>query len=716
MKVNKRYVRPNERRLRFESLEGRQMLAVSLELSTNVAIQPLLDTDGLPKNVNVSGPMGQPTAYQSEMTLDVNPTNPLHLAGFSHKLIFDPSDPETVTDYSQIDVFQSVDGGKSWTTTTINDQDEGIGIGLAELRGDPSIAFDAVGNLYIAYGHRSASGTDHLIVARQNAGQATFTQFRSATTVSGTGSLDKWHLATGSDGSGSNNQAVYVAYTQTTGNDYNIMVAGSSDGGNTFTTTAVGINDAAMDGHKRLFADPAVGPGGELHVAWIDLTAKTIHFDSDLNGLSGGFSFGTDVLVKQVTYSLDFPTIVNAQPDLGLRAGLSLDVDRSGRPSTNGRLYLTWVDGVGANFPSTTNQNSDIFLSYSTNGGVTWSPTGSVGNVDDSSGTEFNPWVDVDQITGSVNVLYYTTDGDQADGNNDVSVRIATSINGGDSFVYTTLSRQTSRENDGNPNDYLEYNGLAVHGGTLHGLWASRVAGGGAQGKDLEALYGSASLLSEVGDNVLTISGDDGGMATDDTIVVARSAANSDYLEVMVNGNLQYAGLLATVNVIIIDAGDGYNIIQIDANLDADVRIDGGSGIDELTLFGRGESLLGDFEFYGDAGNDIFTINFQNGDPLPRAGFNFNFDDGPGQDDVLADDSEGTHIAYFVAPTFLDAVDISIGDGRADSSSTEDDQTTLRAAIQEANFAAAKRYIFLPNGTYSLSLTGNRSHPGEDFP
>jgi hypothetical protein len=47
-------------------------------------------------------------------------------------------------------------------------------------------------------------------------------------------------------------------------------------------------------------------------------------------------------------------------------------------------------------------------------------------------------------------------------------------------------------------------------------------------------------------------------------------------------------------------------------------------------------------------------------------------------------------------------------DGRADSSSTSaDDQTTLRSAVQEANAASNPTYIFIPIGSFGLSVSGS---------
>src|SRR5262249_1829419 len=148
--------------------------------------------------------------------------------------------------------------------------------------------------------------------------------------------------------------------------------------------------------------------------------------------------------------------------------------------------------------------------------------SGNTGNVDSSTATEFNPWLDVDQSSGSVNLLYYTTAGDPS-GNNSVHPRVAVSVDGGSTFAHADVSVQTSDENGGNPDDYGEYNGLVVHDGTLHAIWGSRVSVDATHpySYDLEALYANASILSLCGDNVLTVTGDDGGVPTGDEIVVA---------------------------------------------------------------------------------------------------------------------------------------------------------------------------------------------------
>jgi hypothetical protein len=551
------------------------MLAVTLDLASQVAPAPMLDGTQLPINANVNAST-QINGNQSEMSVVVDPTNPLRLAGFSARLQGQGASRD------QIDVFYSADGGNSWTSTTIDDGSQGIndGYGSGSLRGDPTIAFDEAGILYIGYVHRNGD-TDRIIVAKSIDHGATFSGFWAIDTENTVqGYVDKPHLATGPDGPNSSNQAVYIAYSKGSNNSsVDIWTAGSNDAGNSFASSQpmqVSDIETDVDIHFRLFARPAVGSDGALYVSWADHiapllpfggppTTASLKFDVDLDGFfSTNESFGTDINVRTLTEPL-FPgeSFAPAQPTRGIHTGPVLDVYRSGNP-TNDRLYITWTDAIDANFD--TNFNSDIFLATSEDHGATWSQLGNIGNVEDSIGTDFLPWVDVDQSTGSVNVIYYTTDGNP---DAEVDVRLATSVDGGNSFQYATLSRATSDESGGSADDYLEYIGLDVHDGTVHGLWASRVS---AASTDLEPLTARASLESVSGTNLLTVTGDDSGV-TDDVIKVRLSPANNDFLEVLINGTLEFAGLMDTIDQIDVDGLLGVNTYLIDPNISLPVTL-----------------------------------------------------------------------------------------------------------------------------------------------
>jgi len=356
-----------------------------------------------------------------------------------------------------------------------------------------------------------------------------------------------------------------------------------------------------------------VGPNGELYIAWHSVATGELLYDRDLDGLFSGLnSFGIDTTAVSLFSNVYFKK-VPAAPDRGIFTGSSLDVDRSGG-TNNGSLYLAYVN----NCDVCSGDNYDVFLARSADQGVTWVNTGrDPGNVENSSGTDFHAWVDVDQKTGSVSVVYYTTDGDQTSGNDDIRVRLATSTDGGLSFTKSILSTSTSNETGGSSSDYLEYNGLAVHDGTAHAVW------GGKPGPetDLEAMTASASLSSATNGNALVVSGDDSG-ATNDTIVVRPSAANGEFLEVVVNGQRQFAGLLASIDKITASGLGGVDSISIDSTFVAfgilidggasDDLISGGSGPDTL-LGGPGNDRLeggdGSDSLVGGTGDDVFVFD-----------------------------------------------------------------------------------------------------------
>ena len=64
-------------------------------------------------------------------------------------------------------------------------------------------------------------------------------------------------------------------------------------------------------------------------------------------------------------------------------------------------------------------------------------------------------------------------------------------------------------------------------------------------------------------------------------------------------------------------------------------------------------------------------------------------------------------LAVFTVNSLLDTVDVNPGDGVAADAAG---QTTLRAAIMEANAASGADTINLPAGTYTLNRTGSEEH------
>src|SRR5438046_2426862 len=113
-----------------EPLEGRRLLSAVLTLDQSQTI--------------IAGGTQDATAFagtggsDAEMLMAVNPLNPLNVVGFTWN-----------TSYPR--VLRSVDGGATWgTPLNIDGTVEGFGE-YVYSRFDPSLAFDADGNLFIGY-------------------------------------------------------------------------------------------------------------------------------------------------------------------------------------------------------------------------------------------------------------------------------------------------------------------------------------------------------------------------------------------------------------------------------------------------------------------------------------------------------------------------------------------------------------------------------------
>ena len=556
------------RQFAYEPLEHRWLLAIDLSLA---------GTQTLVGGANIDA-SNDHASQQQNMALDINPVNPLHVTGVSEK--------NTPTIGTSLGLYRSTNGGTSWTTTSIDNSVDGLGAGATRFH--PVLAYDTAGTLYVAYGVNDGINSN-LVVAASTDDGATFMQVHTVDSIASIfGGVDRFGIGTGPDGLG--HQAVYVAYTKSTIGFQRIEVVGSNDGGNTFTGV-VDVSDFTL--HAVTSAHASVGPTGQLYVSWFDTTDLAVRFDRDLDGLFiGGNTFGADVTV--VDNSTPRPTlggnfnlfnglIVPAAPTHGISTDPELDVDRSGKLATDGNLYISFVDLFSA-----PNSDTDIYVARSINQGANWSFV----TVGITGSTEFMPSIDVDQASGSVNLLYYSTAGDTATGNDDVNVMLSTSIDAG--LTYTGAQQLTSAASRASVivggNDFGDYNGLAVLDGTLQGLWADNRG----PSIEVEAFTASASYNSATDGNVLTIT----GTAGDDTVLIRLSAANHAFVEVVVNGQLQYAGLLATLDSTLVNTLDGSDTLTIDNSngvVNLSITYDGGTSAgdnDKLAITGNPGSIV----------------------------------------------------------------------------------------------------------------------------
>ena len=424
----------------------------SSAIASQSTFASLASTPAAGADVNASNGAGL-----SEVSIDVNPTNPLNQVVVGHA-------PNLAT----MNTFYTTDGGATWTLVALGNAQDGL---TSTFRFDPTVAFDDDGRLYVGYGVKVATPDRRaVVVATSTDGGQTYSQFTVISTTNDIGGLpgnDKWHLATGPDPVTPAQQNVYIAWTQNvteSGTDQRIVVSRSTDGGTTFSAPLI-INDASIAGTSagNLFADPAVGPNGEVYVSWSSLNANLTRVDRSLDG---GLTWGTDSQVTAV--NVPFALSIPPQPDRGISPGPTLDTDRSGGPN-DGRLYITYTDRAASGGADT-----NIFVRSSTNGGATWSAPIRV-NDDTGTSSQFLPWLDVDQVTGTVGVVWYDARNDAS--NKKVQTFMAASFDGGASFQANIQVADGQSDNSVDNasrygGNFLEYIGIAMVDCAASMVWA----------------------------------------------------------------------------------------------------------------------------------------------------------------------------------------------------------------------------------------------------
>jgi hypothetical protein len=377
-------------------------------------------------------------AHQNETTISTNPTNPLNMIGGAN-------------DYRNGEVdagwYATLDGGQTWFDGTLGD------FGMNDAQGDPAIAVDAEGNFYFCYIDFDRGSPDNgIFVCKTTDGGVTWTGPYTVISHQGNPNApfeDKCYIAADRTGSPYSNN-VYITWTHFYTGEYPIQLSRSTDGGQTFSTPI----DISHGSQYNQGSCPAVGPDGEVYVAWhnysdiIEITKST----------DGGISFSDDVTIAHIV------PLPSPLPPTQFRVNSfpSLDIDISGG-SYNGYIYAVWADyGTG---------DGDIHFSRSTDGGATWSSPRRLNDDEIYNGKDqFFPWLSVDN-QGNLDVMFY--DRRNCPGNHDIDVYWTRSTDGGITFSPNELVTTERFDPDiGFSGTFIgDYNGITNWSGSAFPLW-----------------------------------------------------------------------------------------------------------------------------------------------------------------------------------------------------------------------------------------------------
>ena len=143
-------------------------------------------------------------------------------------------------------------------------------------------------------------------------------------------------------------------------------------------------------------------------------------------------------------------------------------VDRSNGPH-RGRVYVNWTDNRNGE------DDNDVWLVWSDDGGQSWTDPIRV-NDDPPGAQQFFTWMDVDDVTGHVHVVFYDRR-EAAAKYPDVRLRpswntevyVASSYDGGESWENLKVSEEWFRPN---PKGFFgDYNNISAYGGVVRPIW-----------------------------------------------------------------------------------------------------------------------------------------------------------------------------------------------------------------------------------------------------
>ena len=346
--------------------------------------------------------------------------------------------------------YYSVDGGFNWTQGTLTSAENGVW-------GDPCIVVDTAGNFYFLHLSNPASGSwiDRIVSQKFDIETNTWS-YDSYMGLNGTKAQDKeWAVVE------SATNTIYVTWTQfdqygTSDPDKfsNIMFSKSTDAGATWTE-AIQINEISGDcidsDNTTEGAVPAAGPEGQVYAAWSGPAG--IVFDRSMDG--GLTWLDEDIFISDQPGGWDYEV-----PGISRCNGLPVTCcDISATSAHRGSIYVNWTDQRNGD------ENPDVWIAKSIDEGETWSQPMRV-NDDDTEKAQFFSWMTIDQANGDVYIVYYDRS-NYDDENTDVF--LARSTDGGASFSNFKISETPFIPFQNI--FFGDYTNIVAHNGRVRPIW-----------------------------------------------------------------------------------------------------------------------------------------------------------------------------------------------------------------------------------------------------
>lgn len=390
--------------------------------------------------------MAIPTSAQYENILisTVNSPN-------EPSIVMNPRNTDQLVAGANIDsYYYSFDAGYTWTRGKLVSEENGVW-------GDPCIIVDTAGDFYFFHLSNPPQGNwiDRIVCQKFDTETLEWND-GSYMGLNGTKNQDKeWAVVD------SATNTIYATWTQF--DDYgtsdptkfsNILFSKSTDGGQSWSD-AIQINEVSGDcvdsDNTTEGAVPAVGPNGEVYVAWSGPAG--IVFDRSLDG--GQTWLEQDIFIDAQPTGWDYSV-----PGIYRANGLPITCCDISQSPYRGNIYVNWSDQRNGS------DDTDIWFSKSSDGGNTWTEAKRV-NDDPPGKQQFFTWMTVDQANGNIYMVFYDRR-NYDDYNTDVY--LAKSTDGGETFENIRISETPFYPS---PNVFFgDYTNITAFNNRVRPIWA----------------------------------------------------------------------------------------------------------------------------------------------------------------------------------------------------------------------------------------------------
>ncbi len=353
----------------------------------------------------------------------------------------------------------SSDNGATWLQTFVPEGADGRPItsdGLSwDANSDPVVAIDKSGNVYSAnlYLNFVKQSNDGLYVSKgtiTGTGLMISATHAVATNPPGSSNFEDKEWLTVDNSSSAFSGNVYVCWTRFTATSDHIRVARSTDSGDSWSTS-MQVSPASQNGAVQ-GCQVAVGPGGEVYVAWEVFYINGMRQHFLVKSTDGGLTFGSAKPITSVFREVIF--------------------ESSYRKNSFPALAVSPVNGQVVDVFSefTSPGGTKVMFTQSTDGGSTVSSP--VTLVDVFGGVQFFPAVAFDDA-GTIHASWFDT-------------RNSGPLQAAAFDVYATFSTDNGRTFApnarvtptqvfaGKKNSFIgDYSGIAADGGFAHPVWNS---------------------------------------------------------------------------------------------------------------------------------------------------------------------------------------------------------------------------------------------------